>query len=107
MTDTPPTIDERREIAREALDVPDGGELGPATGDPYWLKNLHGTVDTDDMEHMAERLHDDAAMIDTAAGLIDSGTLTAEEAALWLADRVYFGGYETDDHRYDTIPITR
>ncbi|WP_256394130.1 hypothetical protein [Natronoarchaeum rubrum] len=90
--------DRRSEIAREALDV--------GMDDPYWLCNLKGRVNTDDMQRTAEQLREDAELIETAQEKIDDREWTAEEAALYIAENANLGDYETDSYLYDSIPIT-
>lgn len=93
----------RREIARQALLV-DG--VPGIDDDPYWLCNLKGSVNTDDIRDMAKKLSQDATLLNEAARQIDEGELVPEEAALWLAERVNHGDYDTQAHLYDGLPIT-
>jgi len=95
--------DRRREVAKQALDT--SGFPG-IEDDPYWLCNLKRRVNTDDMHSMAEKLRQDAAVIEEAAEKIDDRELVPEEAALFIAERVHYGDYETRDHLYDGLPIS-
>lgn len=93
----------RREIAKQALDA--SGFPG-IDDDPYWLCNMHGQINTDDMKDMARRLREDAETLETAMEKIDDGELLPEEAALFIAERANFGDYDTHDHLYDGVPIS-
>jgi hypothetical protein len=93
--------DRRRELARDAFDVP----MMPTgiTGDPYWLCNLHGEVSTDGLRRTAVRMRDDADLLEEMADRIEYGDLLPEEAALEIAMCSALGEYTVHDD-YD-VPI--
>jgi hypothetical protein len=95
--------DRRRELARDAFDVP----MMPTgiTGDPYWLCNLHGEVSTDGLRDYARRMEHDAELLRMMASRIESKALLPEEAALSIAQDAELGEY-TVHEEYSTLPIT-
>lgn len=100
MTDLDPA--RRRELAKAAFETP----TMPTgiRGDPYWLCNLHGEVNTDDMRRTAVQLRDDAALLEDMADRIDAGELLPEEAALEIARCSALGEYTVHDDY--AVPIS-
>jgi hypothetical protein len=94
--------DRRREIARQALET--NGFPG-IDGDPYWLCNLFGRTNPDDMTDMIDDLRWDASILEEAHRRMEEGELLSEEAALYIAEHVRFGEYEIQENLYDSLPI--
>jgi len=78
----------RTELAKENFQIVDE--------DPYWLYNLHGKINTDDLEKMVEELREDAALLETAKDKIERDEWLPSEARLFLAGRLNRGDYRAD-----------
>lgn len=76
----------REELAREDIEI--GME------DPYWLCNLHGRINHDDVDRMVKQLREDADLIESAHQKIKDDEWTAGEAALHIANNANFGDYD-------------
>lgn len=76
----------RREFAKEDIEI--GME------DPYWLCNLHGRINHDDVEQMVAKLREDADLIENAHRKVKDGEWLASEAALHIANHSHFGDYD-------------
>ncbi len=97
-----------RQDAKDALETDIGLPGFHTEDDPYWLCNLHGEVNTDDLADMADSLREDATVLETAGERIDAGEWTPEVAALYVAANANYGRYgvareiadppEVDDH---------
>ena len=96
-----PDRTERSKLARQAFTA--AGTTG-IDGDPYWLCNLHGHANTDDLQQLAHKLREDADVIEVAAGRLDAGEFVPAEAALYIARNVAFGDYKIHDDI--DVPIT-
>jgi len=95
----------RRDIAKQALSV-DDFDLGMRDGDPYWLTNFHGRVNTDDMSEMAEKLREDADVLEDAAKKVEVGDWVSEEAAIYIARNSHYGDYDVARWLDQEMPIT-
>lgn len=85
-----------RQAAKDALETDIGMPGFLSEDDPYWLCNLHGTVNTDDIVDMADALREDAAVLETAGEQIAAEEWTPEEAALYVAANANYGRYGVD-----------
>jgi hypothetical protein len=78
----------RKELAKKDFKIIDE--------DPYWLYNLHGRVNTDDLEKEVENLREDAQLLETAKDKIERGQWLPSEARLFLAQQLNRGDYRAD-----------
>jgi hypothetical protein len=78
----------RKELAEDDFEIIDQ--------DPYWLYNLTGRVNTDDLEELVNELREDATLLETAKEKIENEDWLPSEARLFLAERLNRGDYRAN-----------